>query len=65
MVLGEILWHKDTDAQWEISNPGGGGGVGQRPLVIRPGTLWYGTWHLLVIEEITSTRFPDPGEEIF
>lgn len=25
----------------------------------------HGTWHLLVIEEITSTRFPDPGEEIF
>lgn len=28
MVLGEILWRKDTDAQWEISNPEGGGGFG-------------------------------------
>lgn len=40
VVLGEILWYIDTDAQWEISNPGVGGGVvGQRPLIIRPGTL--------------------------
>ena len=38
MVLIESLWHKATDAQWDVSNPGGDRSLGQRPPVIRSGT---------------------------